>query len=209
MVVAQRASVTRSLRLVLAALAFASGCARDREEGFAAPPGPSAQGPVVVHEPASLSSVPSGERDALGREVRVACVTCHSLRDGGAFPKSAGDLREFHAGLVVRHGTLACTSCHENRAGGEPRLHLATGESVPTRDAMRLCGQCHGPKLREYEAGRHGGMTGHWDLSRGGRTRNHCVDCHDPHVPLFQPSVPVLRPNDRFLTPASSGGSHG
>jgi formate-dependent nitrite reductase cytochrome c552 subunit len=70
------------------------------------------------------------------------------------------------------------------------------------RDAMQLCAQCHGPQFRDYTHGSHGGMQGHWDLSRGPRLRNHCVDCHDPHTPQFQPSNPVLPPADRLLPPA-------
>ena len=62
---------------------------------------------------------------------------------------------------------------------------------------MRLCAQCHGPQFRDYGKGAHGGMEGHWDLSRGGRTRNHCVDCHDPHVPAIRQVQPAGRARDR------------
>ncbi|MCA9584791.1 MAG: hypothetical protein KC657_05485 [Myxococcales bacterium] len=208
------AAVTPVTAALLASMlgAGALACGRDQPEPLRPAPG-DAESPVTVHQPPSLTSVETKEIDGLGRPVRVACVTCHSTRDaGGALPTSANELREFHVGLTVRHGTLACASCHAARAGGEPMLHLATGEELRTSETMRLCAQCHGPKLREYEAGRHGGMTGHWDLSQGPRTRNHCVDCHDPHVPAFQPSVPVLRPRDRFLAPPSAahaGDSHG
>jgi formate-dependent nitrite reductase cytochrome c552 subunit len=66
-------------------------------------------------------------------------------------------------------------------------------------EAMRLCAQCHGPQYRDYKRGSHGGMTGHWDLSRGERTRNNCVDCHDPHAPAYPGTTPVLPPRDRYL----------
>lgn len=157
----------------------------------------------AVHSPPKLTSIETGKSDGLGRPIRVACVTCHGTRDAGAFPQSASDLREFHQGLVVQHGNLQCGSCHVERAGGEPRLHLASGVELSTADTMRLCAQCHGPKFQSYEHGAHGGMTGYWDLSRGDRSRNHCVDCHDPHAPKFAPSRPVLPPRDRFL-PAPS-----
>lgn len=78
-------------------------------------------------------------------------------------------------------------------------LHLATGEQVPMLQAIRLCAQCHGTQWRDYQRGAHGGMFGYWDLSRGSRTRNHCVDCHDPHTPKFVGGRPVLPPRDRFL----------
>lgn len=165
-------------------------------------PAPSAKvGLVKTHEPPKLTSIEAPDKtDNLGRTLRVACVTCHSVRDAGAgarFPESADRLREFHVGLVVKHGNLPCLSCHVDRAGGVPKLHLADGTEFETGDTMRLCAQCHGPKFTMYQRGAHGGMNGYWDLSRGGRFRNHCVDCHDPHFPAFQPSRPVLPPRDR------------
>jgi hypothetical protein len=63
---------------------------------------------------------------------------------------------------------------------------------------MDLCGQCHGPQARDYAHGAHGGMTGYWDLSRGPRERNNCIDCHDPHAPAFPKVRPVFAPKDRF-----------
>jgi hypothetical protein len=70
-------------------------------------------------------------------------------------------------------------------------------------DAMTLCAQCHGPQFRDYQNGSHGGMNGHWDLSRGPRLRNHCVDCHDPHVPQVLPVHPAPGPKDRFFGPGA------
>ena len=42
-------------------------------------------------------------------------------------------------------------------------------------------------------------MSGHWDLTKGGRVRNACVDCHDPHQPKYPTYAPVQKPRDRFL----------
>ncbi|MBI5610873.1 MAG: hypothetical protein HY902_18485 [Deltaproteobacteria bacterium] len=74
---------------------------------------------------------------------------------------------------------------------------------------IELCSQCHGPQARDYQHGAHGGMTGYWDLRRGDRFRNVCVDCHNPHVPAYPQFAPVQRPRDRFLdAPATAGGHH-
>lgn len=195
--------VRRSVWLSLgAALAGAvAGCTGDPAPTKQAPPG-AKTGATTIHEPPKLTSIETGKLDGLGRPIRVACITCHSARvviDGGPFPTSPSELHEFHGGLVVQHGALACTACHDDQRGGEPRLHLADGTTFATSDAMRLCAQCHGPKYDTYLHGGHGGMTGQWDLSSGDRSRNQCVDCHDPHVPKFQPSHPVLPPRDRNL----------
>ncbi len=152
-------------------------------------------GRTSVHLPAKLTSVPSGKRDAMGREIRVSCESCHSLLpEDREMATSMTELEEFHSGLVFAHGDLSCASCHASTS--ERRLRLASGETLPMTEALRLCGQCHGPQYRDFEAGVHGGMSGHWDLSRGGRIRNHCVDCHDPHVPAYPQLMPAPPPGD-------------
>ena len=169
------------------------GCQRDRREPVRPPPG-APIGIVEIHQPERLTSIATTEVDALGRPIRVACVTCHSLRKPTRLPSSTAELDEFHQGLKFAHGTMSCGSCHV--IGDQRSLRQADGSLVDMRDAIVLCRQCHGPQARDYDHGAHGGMAGHWDLSVGGRTRNHCVDCHDPHVPAFQPSLPVLPPRD-------------
>jgi hypothetical protein len=193
----------------LAAFAALTACRADAPRRMQAPPSETLA-PVVIHEPERLTSIESGARDGLGRPVRVACAGCHGLREAtSGFPLSERELQQFHVGLRVQHGAIGCTSCHAARRGGEPKLHLADGVEVDTAEALRLCAQCHGPKYQDYLHGSHGGMSGHWDLSRGPRLRNHCVDCHDPHAPAYQPSRPVLPPRDRFVTPAPSEAAHG
>jgi formate-dependent nitrite reductase cytochrome c552 subunit len=161
--------------------------------------------PVVIHEPPQLTSIESGKVDALGRPIRVACVTCHSLRTPAALPERAEDLKDFHRGLRFAHGANRCATCHV--VGEQDRLRLADGTTIDNRDAMRLCAQCHGPQHRDYQRGAHGGMSGSWDLESGPRMRNHCVDCHDPHAPKFAPARPVLPPGDRGLGSANGHGT--
>ncbi|NLE85514.1 MAG: hypothetical protein GX607_03855 [Myxococcales bacterium] len=152
----------------------------------------------VIIDGSRLGGVPSGQLDALGRPRRVACVSCHAQRSATSLPDAAGELREFHAGLTVRHGELHCSSCHDDERTHE--LRLASGEVLPGSEALQLCAQCHGPQTRDYRRGSHGGMRGYWDLSRGERRRNHCVDCHDPHEPAYRGGHPVHPPRDRFLS---------
>ena len=37
------------------------------------------------------------------------------------------------------------------------------------------------------QAGVHGRQNGHWNKAMGERTKLRCIQCHDPHYPLFQP----------------------
>ncbi|WP_437283961.1 hypothetical protein [Sorangium sp. So ce406] len=192
--------------LGLLCLAHVAGC-KDRDQPLELRPALDAT-PVAsaaIHLPDKLSGVPSDKRDSLGRPIRAACVTCHSLRRPEALPASTSELDEFHVGLRFEHGGLSCASCHV--IGDQDTLRKADGTILPMRDAMQLCAQCHGPQLRDYAKGAHGGMSGSY--AGGARMRNHCVDCHDPHVPAFQPSTPVLPPRDRFVGDHATGTGEG
>lgn len=183
---------------------LATACSSDPPRPSRPPPGPKVH-TVAIHQPDRLTGIATGQTDALGRPMRVACVTCHSLRKPEALPASPADLDEFHQGLSFSHGTLSCASCHV--IGDQTTLHRADGTPIAMTDAIVLCRQCHGPQARDYDHGAHGGMNGHWDLSVGGRVRNHCIDCHDVHAPQFQPSWPVLPPNDRGIVRSRKRGS--
>ncbi len=185
--------------------ALSAGCggsappAADR--GVSAAPG--VRHPVVVRTPLGPPGVPTGTFDEKGRPVTVACATCHTTKPANADAKLGTPLIQFHQGLVGKHGILSCTSCH-NPADGYASLRLADGKGVPYSQVMTLCAQCHGPQYRDYQHGAHGGMTGHWDLSQGGRSRLNCIDCHDSHTPKYPTVSPAPGPNDRFQT----GGGH-
>lgn len=127
----------------------------------------------------------------------VACGTCHRTRESNGDVHSSSELDEFHQGLTYAHGEQTCISCHE--PGGYDRLRLADGTSIEFSEVHTLCRQCHGTQARDYEAGVHGGWTGHWDLKSGPRMRNQCVHCHDPHAPAFPMMQPSFRSIDRFL----------
>jgi hypothetical protein len=173
---------------------LASACKKDRED----PPHPLPEGgpfPTTIHASPKLTSIPIRGPD--GGIERVACAACHSLKTPKPLPTEPAALREFHQGLAFGHGELSCAHCHVPGAQSHDTLHLANGEHVPMVDALRLCAQCHGPQFRDYSHGSHGGMEGAFSPSLGARTRNHCVDCHDPHTPRFQGGMPVLPPKDR------------
>ncbi|MBX9579410.1 MAG: hypothetical protein K2X87_03805 [Gemmataceae bacterium] len=163
----------------------------------------SVAGVEVVRKPAGPPVVPTGTVDEKGRPVTIACATCHATKPANPDARVGRPLVMFHQGLGGQHGNLSCASCH-NPADGYASLRLADGKGVPYTDVMTLCAQCHGPQYRDYQHGAHGGMTGHWDLTKGGRARNNCVDCHAPHAPKYPTVFPAFGPNDRFQT----GGGH-
>jgi len=175
----------------------------------AGPLTPPARHATVIVPTVETPVVRTGLTDFHGREVTAACSTCHTTRPANPAARVGTDLATFHQGLHGKHGDLSCVACHDP-ATGYQTLRLADGKSIPFADVMLLCGQCHGPQYRDYQHGAHGGMTGYWDLTRGGRVRNNCVACHDAHAPRFPTVRPAPGPNDRFLTrPSPEEHGHG
>jgi hypothetical protein len=119
------------------------------------------------------------------------CTACHAELPVN---KTRRELADMHADIVLRHDEEHrwCLDCHD--ASNRDVLHLASGEPVPFEESYRLCGQCHGEKLRDWRAGVHGRRTGDWN---GHKKYLLCAHCHNPHQPRFaklQPKPAPLRP---------------
>ncbi|MAT16022.1 MAG: hypothetical protein CMJ46_12215 [Planctomyces sp.] len=152
---------------------------------------------VEIHKPDSPPLVEIGLNDENGNPITATCATCHANREPDPSVRTVEDLKSFHRELVIDHGKLSCFSCHNS--ADYSSLKLADGTRVEFTEVMQLCAQCHGPQMKDYENGVHGGMVGHWDLSRGPQQKNNCVDCHRPHAPQFPRMIPTFKPDDRFL----------
>lgn len=148
--------------------------------------------PVIIRASNGQPWVDSGKVDAQGNPVLVSCATCHDTREPSIATRDAAQLDEFHQGMKYAHGSQTCLSCHHS--DDYNTLRAADGRSLDFSQSMMLCAQCHGPQYRDYKNGSHGGMTGHWDLGKGPRERNHCTDCHDPHHPAYPQVMPVFPP---------------
>jgi hypothetical protein len=163
------------------------------------PPPPAVQAELFpTHENAGPQTprVATGTFDPRGNPVSVSCSSCHSTREPNREIRAAEQLAEFHQGLRFAHGGLSCLSCHN--ADNYETLRLADGAAVEYSNARMLCTQCHTRQGQDFERGLHGGMKGFWDLTRGPRQRNSCLDCHDAHHPAFPEVLPVFPPRDRF-----------
>jgi hypothetical protein len=182
----------------LALSLFASvGLAQEAAEDGAEADSALALHPIDVRNPPTLGTVDTGLRDASGASVGVACATCHDPVHPDALARKDEVPEDFHGGIELQHGALRCGSCHE--PDDRTRLRLADGETLEMADVLKLCGQCHGPQLRNYWKGSHGGGRGHWDRTRGSWIRNSCVACHAAHAPAYPLVMPAPPPNDRFL----------
>lgn len=116
------------------------------------------------------------------------CSECHSPTDKvDRTPRKV----EFHDEIDLRHDEKNrwCLDCHD--AVNRDQLHLADGRPVKFTESYRLCGQCHGPTLRNWKAGEHGKRTGSWS---GTKQYLLCPSCHNPHSPKFKPLEPKHPP---------------
>jgi hypothetical protein len=105
------------------------------------------------------------------------CTSCHN-EPGNPQPRDLG----FHDEVQpLQHGSRWCLDCHDNK--NRDVLHLTNGDAVPFPESYRLCGQCHGDKLRDWKVGVHGKRVGNWN---GKKTYYLCVQCHNPHAPRFK-----------------------
>ncbi len=102
-----------------------------------------------------------------------------------------------HSNIVMGHGrhnrNNNCFNCHNEQ--NLELLQTRDGREVKLAESTPLCGSCHGPTYRDWEAGVHGRTSGHWNRTAGEYKRQICVDCHNPHLPKIPPRKPAPGPN--------------
>lgn len=102
-----------------------------------------------------------------------------------------------HQNIVMGHGrhnrNNNCYNCHDEQ--NLTRLQTRDGHELSFENSAPLCGSCHGPTYRDWEAGAHGRTSGSWSRSPGTYKRQVCVSCHNPHSPKFPPRKPAPGPN--------------
>jgi hypothetical protein len=160
---------------------------------------------VVLH--AEADKTPEGAKDSEDRpevppppfsEGIFPCSGCHA---GMEVNRTRRTLTEYHTDIVLKHDEEHrwCLDC--NDPVSRDSLHLASGERISFNESYRLCGQCHGEKLRDWKAGVHGRRTGFWN---GHKQYLLCAHCHNPHQPRFKPLAPKPPP-----TPPNDPGTRG
>ncbi len=112
-----------------------------------------------------------------------------------------------HSDIVMGHGSHdrnnLCYNCHNEK--DLTTLQVRDGRVVKFDEIPQLCGSCHGPTYRDWEAGAHGRTSGYWNRSLGGIQRLSCANCHNPHAPTIptrQPAPPPHPLRTRFDAPA-------
>jgi hypothetical protein len=118
------------------------------------------------------------------------CSQCHDPKTLPPNPQRR-KLEAMHDDIVLKHDEQHrwCLDCHDLQ--DRDHLHSASGEKIEFTESYKLCGQCHGTMLRDWRAGVHGKRTGYWN---GRKQYLLCVQCHNPHQPVFTPLAPKPPP---------------
>jgi len=118
------------------------------------------------------------------------CSDCHSEMVPNPQRR---ELVDFHDSIstIFNHDSKNrwCLDCHD--LNNRDSLRLASGKLLDFKESYKLCGQCHGEKLRDWKVGVHGKRTGYWN---GKKEYLLCVHCHNPHSPKFKPLTPEPPP---------------
>ncbi len=135
--------------------------------------------PTVMLDPEATPVPPAPFSEGI-----FPCSECHKDEDVDETPRK---LEDEHDNIHLVHGNRDrwCFDCHNPT--DRDKLRLAGGRLIDFSVSYQLCGQCHGPKLRDWRAGVHGKRTGNWN---GAKQYLLCVHCHDPHAPRFAPLKP-------------------
>lgn len=118
------------------------------------------------------------------------CSQCHNPEDM-EINRERRQL-DAHEDIILKHDEANrwCLDCHD--AENRDQLHLADGRPVSFKESYKLCGQCHGPKLKDWRNGIHGRRTGEWN---GKKKYLLCAHCHNPHSPRFKSLKPEPPPH--------------
>ena len=189
-------------------------------------------------QPVKVRSLPLVDRDFLKTETwrrsyadlvkakapldDFECYTCHE--EGKKQELKFNDKQQLvvpdeHSDIVMGHGTHGrnnnCFNCHND--SNLLQLQPRDGRVLKFEESTILCGSCHGPTYRDWEAGSHGRTSGYWNRTKAGMEqgpvdgpykKQDCVNCHNPHSPKFPGRQPAPAPNHLRDQPEPAESSH-
>jgi uncharacterized CHY-type Zn-finger protein len=159
--------------------------------------------PLVDTNFLSTATVRQAYPDLVKAGEDLSDFDCYACHEKGQPPTLRFDTNQNliipkeHSDIVMHHGSHErnnnCFNCHnENNL---TLLQTRDGHEVTFSNSQLLCGSCHGPTLRDWEAGVHGRTSGYWDRDLGAMDRKLCVNCHNPHAPKFPGRQPAPGPH--------------
>ena len=180
-------------------------------------PGPGrAEIPLV--DPKFLDTTPWRQTyaDLVKAKEDLSDYDCYACHDKGKSPPIRFDdkgkivIPKEHSNIVMSHGSHdrnnLCYNCHNEQ--NLETLHIRDGHELKFSESAQLCGSCHGPTLRDWDAGVHGRTNGFWDRNLGEAQRLSCTNCHNPHEPSIPTMAPAPGPRPLHETPKPAAPGH-
>ena len=180
--------------------------------------------PLVDLEFIKTNTVRTSYGELAASKQDLSDFDCYGCHEKGKPPTLRFDANHIlivpdeHKDIVMFHGrnnrNNLCTNCHD-----ENNLELfqtRDGRELKFSESSQLCGSCHGPTFRDWNAGAHGRTSGYWNRGegefKGDYLRKDCVSCHNPHSPKFPGRQPAPPPNTLHAPAnpahAAEGGEH-
>lgn len=156
-------------------------------------------------DPAFLDTKPwrQGYADLVKAKEDLSDFDCYACHEKSKPPVIKFDeqlriiLPKEHENIQLAHGSHnrnnVCYNCHNEQ--NLLTFQARDGRELKFQDSTALCGSCHGPTLRDFDAGVHGRTNGYWDRRQGPALRLDCVNCHDPHAPRIPSRAPAPPPH--------------
>ena len=169
---------------------------------------------IPLVDPSFLDTAPVRESYAelVRKKEDMSDYDCYACHERGKPPPIRYDtnhtiiIPKEHANLVMGHGRHErnnnCFNCHNEH--NLEQFQTRDGRELKFAESTALCGSCHGPTYRDWEAGIHGRTSGHWARELGAYQRRDCVECHDPHAPKFPGRKPAPGPHPLHRVSAAS-----
>lgn len=140
------------------------------------------------------------------------CYACHEKNKPPPIKFDASHkiiIPKEHRNIEMGHGAHdrnnLCYNCHTEQ--NLLTFQARDGRELKFDQSVPLCGSCHGPTFRDWEAGAHGRTSGFWARKLGQPVRLACVNCHDPHNPKIPGREPAPGPHSLHEPLQVAGGS--
>ena len=165
-------------------------------------PGPSPI-PLVDTNFISTATARVSAADLIATGGDLSGLDCYACHEKNKPPKLKLDpegnvvVPKEHEDIVMGHGrhhrNNNCFNCHDEN--NLELLQTRDGRHLKIAESPALCGSCHGPTYRDWEAGVHGRTSGYWRRDLGPIDRKVCTSCHNPHSPPFPSRQPAPGPH--------------
>jgi formate-dependent nitrite reductase cytochrome c552 subunit len=175
------------------------------------PPPPSSL-PLVDSNFISTATARISAADLVRSGGDTSGLDCYACHEKNKPPKLKFDAEgnvvvpKEHDDIVMAHGrhhrNNNCFNCHDE--ANLELLQTRDGRHLKIVESPALCGSCHGPTYRDWEAGVHGRTSGYWQRTLGPVDRKVCTSCHNPHSPAFPSRPPAPGPHPVHPTVAAT-----